>query len=98
MAASDWGLNVNENWQYFNSRLGIALSFTLPFFVFKTGFEWHWLIYCLIIHRVHVFGHSLCLHTYFSHKAFKTLAKWLAVIKSFLDSQNKILSILKCDY
>ena len=72
MAASDWGLNVNENWQYYNSRAGIALSFLFPFLVLKTGFEWHWLVYCLIIHRVHVFGHSLCLHTYFSHKAFKT--------------------------
>ncbi len=72
MAASDWGLNVNENWQYFNSRLGIALSFVFPMLVFKTGFEWHWLVFSLLIHRVHVFGHSLCLHTYFSHKAFKT--------------------------
>jgi stearoyl-CoA desaturase (delta-9 desaturase) len=72
MAASDWGLNVNENWQYFNSRLGIALSFVFPMLVFKTGFEWHWVVFSLLIHRVHVFGHSLCLHTYFSHKAFKT--------------------------
>ena len=64
-------LGVNEDFTYKMSRLGIVISVVSPIALFWTGFRWDWFIYFLVCHRILLWGHSMCLHTYFSHGAFK---------------------------
>lgn len=64
-------LGVNEHFIYKMSRLGVMISVLSPICLFWAGFRWEWLVACLIVHRFLLWGHSMCLHTYFSHGAFK---------------------------
>jgi stearoyl-CoA desaturase (delta-9 desaturase) len=85
-------LGVDEDFTYKMSRLGIFISVISPIGLFWTGFRWDWFIYFLIVHRFLLWGHSMCLHTYFSHGGFKA-KRWFQLFMATVGTMAHLGSV-----